>query len=86
VFKITLREIDSEEDQKVNGGNMYKQILIGAKLETRKGGQEKSWVEESIMEAKDLSGLLCDRRTAVHCSAIEGPQCTVVPSKDRSAL
>jgi len=42
VFKITLREIDSEEDQKVNGGNMYKQILIGAKLETRKGGQEKS--------------------------------------------
>jgi hypothetical protein len=57
---IIPREVDSEDDQKTDGGIVYKQILIDAKLQTGKRGQ------------KQLTGLspLRRQRSALDCSAI----------------
>ena len=43
---INLREVDFEDDQKTDGGNVYKQILINAKLQIGKRGQKHSWLGE----------------------------------------
>jgi hypothetical protein len=39
---IILREVDYEDDQKIDGGIVYKQILINAKLQIGKIGQKHS--------------------------------------------
>jgi len=49
-------EGDEEDDQKTDGGIVYKQILIKAKLQTGKRGQtfyRADW-EQCIMEAKKM--------------------------------
>jgi hypothetical protein len=48
------------DDQETDGGNMYKQILINAKLKTGKKGQETTdcW-EKSVREVKVDIGLQC---------------------------
>jgi len=51
---VILIEVDEEDDQKTDGGILYKQILINAKLQTGKRGQtfyRADW-EKCIMEAK----------------------------------
>jgi hypothetical protein len=39
---IILREVDYEDDQKADGGIVYKQLFITAKLQTGKRGQKHS--------------------------------------------
>jgi hypothetical protein len=39
---VTLREVDKEDDQNTDGGTVYKQILINAKLQIGKRGQKQS--------------------------------------------
>jgi hypothetical protein len=39
---INLREVDYKDDQKTDGGIVYKQILINAKLQIGKRGQKHS--------------------------------------------
>jgi hypothetical protein len=34
VFNIILRKVDKADDQKTDGGTVYKQILINAKVKT----------------------------------------------------
>ena len=55
---IIIREVDKEDDQKTDGGTVYKQILIHAKLKTGKRGQKNraDW-EKSIKETKVRIGL-----------------------------
>jgi len=56
ILSSILMEVDEEDDQKADGGIVYKQILINAKLQTGKGGQtfyRADW-EKSIMEAKKM--------------------------------
>jgi hypothetical protein len=42
VTTIILREVDYKNDQKTDGGIVYKQILITAKLQIGKRGQKHS--------------------------------------------
>jgi hypothetical protein len=37
---IILNEVDEEDDQKTDGGTVYKQIIINAKLQIRKRGKK----------------------------------------------
>ena len=38
---IILREFDYEDDQNIDGGTAYKQILVNAKLQSGKRGKKK---------------------------------------------
>jgi len=50
---IIIREVEQEDDQKTDGGIVFRQILINAKLQIGKIGHYKraDW-EKSINEAK----------------------------------
>jgi hypothetical protein len=45
-LRIILGEVDYYKDQNTDGGNMYKQILIDAKLQIGLGGQKQRWLGE----------------------------------------
>jgi hypothetical protein len=54
-------EVDEEEDQKRDDGNMYKQTVIDAKLKTGKRSQKTELTGRSPLRR---------RRSALDCSAI----------------
>jgi hypothetical protein len=43
------REVHYEEDQKVDGGTVYKQILLNAQLQIGKRGEKQSWLGKSLI-------------------------------------
>ena len=46
VVNINLREIDYEDNQKTDGGNVYKEILIITKLQIGKRDQKQRSLRE----------------------------------------
>jgi hypothetical protein len=61
ITTIILREVNYEDDQITDGGIVYKQILINAKLQIVKRGQKTELAGSSPFRR---------RRSAVDCSAI----------------
>jgi hypothetical protein len=55
---VILGEVDEEDDQKIDGGTVYKQVLINAELRTGKIGQKNraDW-EKSIKGVRVSIGL-----------------------------
>jgi hypothetical protein len=58
---ITLRDVDKEDDQKINGGTVYKHILINAKLQIGKRGPKTQLTWRSPLRR---------RRSELDCSVI----------------
>ena len=62
---VTLRDVDEEEDQNTDGGTVYKQMLINAKLQIGKRCKKK---ERTVRSALKRRGFALD------CSAICGEE------------
>jgi hypothetical protein len=63
VITITLKEANYEDDQKTDGGTVYKQILIDAKLQNGERSQKTELAGRNTLRRRRSSlDCLCHRR------------------------